>query len=48
MNKAQLKKLNTILEKLESLQNEVKDEAIREELGNGKNRLIVALRLADK
>lgn len=48
MNKAQISKLETILGKLESLQNEVKDREIKDDLDNGKSDLIRALRTAEE
>lgn len=48
MTKAQLKRLCTILGKLEALQNEVANEKIRERLGAGKNELLRALTLAEQ
>lgn len=43
MTQAQLQKLHTILGKLESLQNEVRDPRAKERLGDGKKELLRAL-----
>jgi hypothetical protein len=48
MTKAQIKKLETVLAKLESLQNSVADSAIRERLGRGKSELLTALTMAER
>lgn len=42
MTKAQLKKLETVLAKLEALENEVADRGARERLRAGKNELLRA------
>lgn len=46
--KAQIKKLETILGKLENLEHEVQDRRVREYLHAGKNELLSALRATDK
>tara|TARA_R110000868_G_scaffold409885_2_gene696355 strand:- start:429 stop:569 length:141 start_codon:yes stop_codon:yes gene_type:complete len=46
MTKAQQKRLETILAKLEALQNEVSNDRVREYLGDGKSDLLRALRTA--
>jgi len=48
MTKAQIKKLETVLAKLENLQNQVADRSIRERLGAGKNELLRALSEAER
>lgn len=48
MTKAQIKKLETVLAKLEALQNEVADRAIAERLGYGKSELLRALSAAER
>lgn len=48
MTKAQIKKLETILGKLENLQNQVSDASIRDRLGSGKNELLRALSAAER
>lgn len=47
MTKAQIKKLHTILDKLESLQAQVGTDRARELLGKGKDELLYALREFD-
>lgn len=47
MNKAQIKKLETILGKLENLEHQISDSRIRERLHAGKNELLSALRASD-
>jgi ABC-type transport system involved in cytochrome c biogenesis ATPase subunit len=47
MTKAQIRKLETILGKLEALQNEVESPAIRGRLGDGKKELLRALSESD-
>lgn len=44
MTKAQIKKLETVLAKLEALQGQVASERARELLGKGKNELLYALK----
>lgn len=46
MTKAQIKKLETILGKLENLENEVADPSIRDRLHSGKNEILRALQEA--
>lgn len=46
MTRAQMRKLETILTKLEALENEVKDADVRGSLGDGKSELLRALRKA--
>lgn len=48
MTARQIQKLENILAKLEALQNEVTDLAMRDQLGCGKNELLRALRMSSK
>lgn len=48
VTKTQIKKLETILAKLETLEHEVKVGRVREYLHSGKNELLSALRASDK
>ena len=43
MTKAQIKKLHTVLAKLETLENQVADRGIRERINSGKRELLRAL-----
>ena len=46
MTKAQIKKLESILSRVECLQNEVSDASIKDYIGKAKNELLSALRKA--
>lgn len=47
MTKAQIKKLESIIGKLEMLENQTNDRSIRDKLNSGKNELLRALRMTD-
>lgn len=48
MSKSQIRKLETILAKLEALQHQVQDDILRATLGAGKRELIAAWRAATR